>query len=374
MRIGLWLLLIWLLPQLARADEARARELFESGVKAAAEQRWSEAAELLEASLAQTDRPACRYNLIVVSAELERPLEVARHALAFLTTAEARSHVAEVDQVRRYLSRAVQELVILDVQGLPLGVQLRVDGAPPKIADGTRIFVLPGAHRLELWFEDRPLESIEIELAAGTVQPWPRVRKAHTEIAANYLDPLDGSAVEAPASTSGPTLTRATHAAPLSPPARNRALALGLGVSGGTLALVATGLYAYALHSANDLETRDPQESGYLNAADRYSRTLRTIAPFALTGGALLASSVALVEHKPRALLAVSLTSLVLGLGTAVLGTVLALQTPSRLVEGAELVRPTRQAGSMLVGLSLPLLSYGTRLHWLFWRQSPRRR
>jgi hypothetical protein len=90
--------------------------------------------------LAQEDRPGTRFNLVMAYLELGRPLDVARHAVAFLRfppephRAEARQKVeGALDSVRRELSR-------LNFNTLPEGSQVRVDGAEVLVRDGSCIF------------------------------------------------------------------------------------------------------------------------------------------------------------------------------------------------------------------------------------------
>jgi hypothetical protein len=364
------LISVWLMAFGVRADEAQARELFGAGAQAMLERNWSQAVRLLEASLAHKDKPACRFNLVVANREIERPLEVARHALAFLATVEGRSHSEETAEVRTFLAAAQRELVTLQLEGLPLGAQPTIDDAPPRVSDGSRIYELPGRHRLELWLGERQLESIEIELSAGAVQPWPRVRS----LRASAESATTGDEREAPVTAGRPQTGAANlpHEAPmrLSGTTRKK-LAWTLGLTGAATGLAALASYGYVARRADALRSLDASEPGYTTtAADRYGRAKNSVMPLAFTSGALMASATALVEHKPRAALAVSIAALVAGLAATGVGAVLLARTPAILIEDTEVTRPSREAGSLCVGAALPLLTYGARLQWDMWRAS----
>jgi hypothetical protein len=363
---------LWLVALTARADDALARELFDAGVHAAAAQNWSEAVRLLEASLAQTDRVACRFNLVIANHELKRPLEVARHALVFLAATQARTQGEESAEVRTRFDQALRALATLEVVGLPTGVQPRIDDGRPQVSDGSRFYVAPGPHRLELWLGSRLLESIEVELRAASSQSWPRVSPIREE-----RESADLAKVNAPSADAGPQRAAADRtpastaglmkSAPASARLTQR-LALGLGIGGAALAIAAVGAYGYAEHRADVLEGWRPSRPGYTTATDRYGRSQWAVMPLAFAAGALTAGAGALVARKPRGALAISLTALLLGLGAASAGTALMIKSPGILVPGTQIERPTREGASLLLAASLPLLSFGVRLQWNLWQ------
>jgi hypothetical protein len=384
MRFVAVLVLLSTVSVVARADEGRARQLFTEGLKAAARNDWLEAVRLLEASVEQADKPASRYNLVIASQELKRPLEVARHATAFLTMAEGSAHTAEVAEVRADLEQALRELAVLLLQGLPAGVQLRVDDAAPRVADEARVVVLPGLHRLELRLEERPLESIEIELRAGAVQAWPRVAKrAEPAVAVPgapevppdpgqpgpVLSGAEGSTRAPPAAVgTSARESGASRPAPLPAWPVKRKLAWSLGMVGAAIGIGAISSYAYALRRADELEDFDPASAGYRDLVRAYRRSAVAVYSLALSGGVLMAGAAALAPHKPRGVLAVSITTLVLGLTALGAGLALVVRAPKELVEDSTVYRPTREAGALLLGASLPLLSYGIGVQWKFWQ------
>ena len=363
------LALIWLMATGARADEAKARELFTAGVEAILAHDWSEAVRLLEASLAQQDKPACRFNLVIANRELHRPLEVARHALAFLGSVEGRSHTEEAAEVRTFLVDALKDLVTLQADGLPLGAQLKIDGAQPRVMDGSRIHELPGLHRLELWIGEDQLESIEIELAAGAVQPWPRGRALR--VSADSIEP-HADALDVPPAPLLDTqqLAISEQPAPPSQPSASskKILAYTFGLTGAAAGLTALVTYGFVAHRANELRSSDPEVHGYISTAERYDRAKASTMSLAFAGGALMASASVLAVRKPRAALAVSITTLVLGVAATSFGAVLMARTPETLVDDTDVTAPSREAGSLCLGAALPLLTYGARLQWDVWR------
>ncbi|HEX6240912.1 MAG TPA: hypothetical protein VFZ61_08460, partial [Polyangiales bacterium] len=292
------------------------------------------------------------------------PLEVARHALAFLATMEGRSHTEETAEVRSHLERAARDLAILLFEDVPLGAEPRVDDRRPEVVDGARIYVLPGGHNLALWLGDQRLESLDIQLRAGVVQPWPRVRESQ-EAEAEQAPPLAVAA--APETSSAPALSRTPSSSGHATMLRPARPALVLGISGALIALGAVGTYGYTLHRAEVLEDWPPSREGYTDASYRYRNAGIATATLALTGGVVMASGAALARAPKRGGLAISLTFLALGLASGALGAVLLAHTAPALVPDTAVETPARVSGSLLVGAALPLLSYGVRLQWSLW-------
>lgn len=358
----------------ARADEATARQRFEEGIAAASRKEWLEAVRLLEASIEDADKPAARYNLVVVNQELKRPLEVARHAAAFLSLAASRAHAAELTEVRGYLDEARRELAVLLLDDLPADMQLRVDDSIPQVRDGARLYVLPGLRRLTLLAGERPLEVVDIELRAGAVQAWPRVGRGERAGAVLAAPPARSAPPVQARQADTPSESPGMHLAPPPPPPSSAAwsvqkkTAWTLGISGAALELGAIASYVFALNRAEVLENWDPAREGYTNAANRYHRAAIAIYPLAVSAGLLLAGAAALTRHRLRAGVAVSITALVLGLTALGLGIALIAQAPPELVEGSQILRPTREAGALLLGVGSPLLTYGIRVQWSIWQ------
>ena len=76
---------LWGLPSFASQvcaqgndSAARARSLFEAGVRDADEGRWQDAQEKFQRALLLRDSPVVRFNLAVALLELEKPVEASR--------------------------------------------------------------------------------------------------------------------------------------------------------------------------------------------------------------------------------------------------------------------------------------------------------
>ncbi|HEX6240816.1 MAG TPA: hypothetical protein VFZ61_07980 [Polyangiales bacterium] len=350
MKLWLWGLLCLALgtPLPLRADDLLARERFEEGVGAAKEERWEDAARLLEASLQEKDRATTRYNLVLAYTELDRPLEVTRHALALLTL-PATAGLAEARQTaEELLARARAKLAVLSLDAVPEQAQLTVDGHPPSLLHQKRVYLLPGYHDLELRSALGAEEHVRIQLQAGQTQPWPR-----------SLSPSSAAAV------SRPSLQR-ERAAPKPAPsvaAFRRRLAVSLGVAGALATLTSLSLYIAAEYKGSQLPNMDVMGDRYVGAAEQYGRLKLSIAPLALTGGVLMAGGVGVGPRLVRrGSLGWSIACLLLGGALAAAGAVFTVQSPDTLVPDTVVMGLSRQGGSLLMSASLPLLTYGIGL------------
>jgi hypothetical protein len=332
----------------AKADDVPGRRSFEEGVAAAAEQHWQAACQHFEASLAEADKPATRFNLILANHELQRPLEVVRHALAFLAYPEQPEHAAAKARARELLELVTKQLAVLTTDSLPESAELSVDGAAPSVKEQHRVYVAPGLHHLEARLGRELFEAIEIHLAAGQVTPWPRQGRSRSTPRVVQLTPPSPPAA----------LVLELAAPPPSPPLRTR-LAWTMGSMGAAIQLSALGAYLGTLHRANEFMRRDLFEPGVERTRDRYLRLQRAIAPLALVGGALMASAVAVGARSTRAgSLAWPISALVAGSAMLGAGLALVLREPARL-QGGDLREPTRQGSSLLAAGALPLFTYG---------------
>jgi hypothetical protein len=329
-----------------RADDALARERFEQGVRAASEGRWEEAKQFLEASLRESDVPATRYNLIVANQQLGSPLELVRHALAFLAAPSSPAQAELRGSVQELLDAATSALAVVSIEALPPDAQLTIDGSAPAVLHAGRAYLVPGRHRFELRRANASIEAAEADLAAGDTVPWPRAPAP-----AALPPPVEEAPQVAPSEP---------HAPPLPRSVRPRASAWGLGIAGAISGLTAIGLYAAAEYRGRQLPESDMAADGYVPAADRYSRLKYTIMPFAFLGGALLASAVAAdTAHARRGSMAWAIASLGFGAAMLVAGAVLVAVKPPALVEDTDLRTLSRERGSLLLSGSFPLISYG---------------
>jgi hypothetical protein len=355
--------LLFLASHVARADDTLAREKFLAGVTAAEEQRWADAALHFEGSLAESDMPSTRFNLVLAYSELGQPLLVVLHGLRLLEgpATEAR------EQARAHASllvkQAIRSLATLTVATLPAGADLRIDGAPPVLRSEAGIYLLPGAHHLELRLGSKQ-ESIEISLAGGQVLPWPRVARSAQA----------GDELPAPRSApTAPVVKKATVREDTPPISRLRKrTAWSLGMVGAALAVAASGCLVVAQLRAENLASRGipgTLQMGYKQHVDGYLNTLDAVMPLAFAGGVLMSGALLVSEHATeRGSLEWSVASVVLATAFLSVGTYLMVREPKAVIPTSDLERPSRNGGGLLVALSLPLLTYGIGAALSHWR------
>jgi hypothetical protein len=371
MRFATICLLFWLVGMGALAQDspdAEARRLFEEGLALSETNQWAEAADRFERSLSLADRPAARFNLVNAYVELGRPLDVARHAVAFLSL-PAEPHRAEARaSVEASLGEAARQLAVLSTQSVPGGCVLLVDGQAPAVRDATRVFVSPGLHRLEARIPGAAAEVIELHVAGGQELPWPR--QGH--VAPSAATPL-ASLAEPPA----PTVTPVAVAPAVSDlpdpgqPAWRSRLSIATGTLGAITELTAVGVYALTLRRANELSRLGARGHGYITGSYDYYGSRDAIAPLAIAGGVLMAQAMA---TGPRSSRWGSRTTAVIGLaagaGLLAVGAMLLIRSPD-LLENTGVEAPTRQLGALLVSGAGPFISYGTSF-LVRWYRSPR--
>jgi hypothetical protein len=344
----------------ASADDALAKERFEQGVQAGRAGRWEEAIVDLEASLAEHAKPATRYNLVLAYHKLERPLDVARHALLFLRQyAEAdregaRAHVTE------FLGGASRQLAMLDTSALlPSGAQPLIDGNTPSAVDGTFVYVLPGPHVLEATFGHEKSEAVHVTLVAGQVLSWP-LPTQRADIASTSSHHAHGSASASRSALSTP-MKAALLPAP-QPLWRKRAAWI-TGVTGAALLVAGAACLWVAEARAGTLASGGKDGttvSGYLSAAERYRDSLRGVVPLALAGGVTGSVAAVVMERPPRrGELVWSAASLVLGAGLLGIGGFFVFRDPTPVIASATYDRPSRERGALMLGASLPFIAYG---------------
>jgi hypothetical protein len=366
MRLAVQLLLVGLLcgPALAQeTPDLAARQLFDEGVALAESARWAEAADRFERSLALADRPGTRFNLLQAYGELDRPLERARHALSFLGLPDEPHRAEARAAAQAALDEAARELAVLGTQSVPAGTELLVDGEPPAVRDSSRVFVLPGLHRLEARIPGAPSEVIELHLARGQAVPWPRQGRVEVSVV-----PPVSLAAEPVSPAPLPALASDT---PEPSPAWRSRLSIASGTLGASAGLTAVGLYALALQRASKLRRLDPYEAGFLTSSDQYLRLTNAIGPLAVAGGALMAQGMATGPRSARwGSRITAVTALAGGAALVAAGLMLLVRDPEHLGD-SQLDAPSRQAGALLVGAAGPFISYGTSF-FVHWASSPR--
>jgi hypothetical protein len=350
--------LFWLLlgQQTARAEDESARQHFDAGVMASEESRWEQAAAEFEASLAEKDRPATRFNLILAYHQLQRPLDVLRHALPFLAAPNAAGREEARDQAAVLLADARRKLAVLSVAALPVGSELQVDGHAPAVLQDERVFVSPGVHQLELRL-GHVHETIEIELSAGQELPWPRLGRSAPAATSPLQLPV-GPAI-APV-LSVPTSVRSQDS---SLRLIRKRSAWAMGTVGAALALAGGACWLLADRRSDRLGhggIMRAQEPGYYDVLERYWTSFEAVMPLAFAGGALMASAILVGgQITRRGSLAWSIASIatgtvLLGFGGYWLG-----REPRPVIPTTLIDRPSRQGGSLLVSTAMPLLTYG---------------
>lgn len=353
--IALWLLL-GQLP--VRADDALARQTFDAGVTATEENRWADAARLFEASLGESDKLATRFNLILAYHALDRPLDLARHALHLLASPDRSRREEARSQATELLADALRKLAVLNLSALPADSQLQVDGRVPSLVRDAKMYLLPGVHHLELRLGPSIYEAIEISLNAGHELAWPRLGRGSSQDAVEAVPP-------APAAMTAAAPKPINQRLDVSPTSiRRTRAAWAIGGIGAALTVAAGSCLLAASRQADQLaEGGIPgtTKPGYYDAVDQYHRTLNAVVPMALTGGALMAGAVLVGE---RAILhrslAWSIASAATGLAMFGLGAYLFAREPGLIIPTAEeFERPARESGSLLFAAGLPLLTYG---------------
>jgi hypothetical protein len=356
-----WLLtlaLCWMLSGSAHADDS-AKQRFDEGIAAAAAGRLEEAVEQLEASLRASDKPATRYNLVVAYQALGRPLELARHALAFLALPVQAGRESARARVEELLGPARLQLAQLDMTEAPAEASLEVIAGPAPVVDGTRWYLLPGVQALQV--RAGPYRATrELDLRAGQVVRWAELVP---EASAPVVAP--GVAIQA---------THATYAEAnvgrVPPP--DDALTLGLvrkraawtlGVVGAGLAVAGATCMWVTVRRGDDLADggiEGSSEPGYFTASDRYWNAFNAVMPLAFTGGALMAGAIPVGGRiAQRGSLAWAIGTLTVGAALLGVGSYWLIRQPDALIETTDLERPSRQAGSLMIAAGLPLATYG---------------
>lgn len=359
---------------------APGREAFEAGVAATSRSAWREAATAFEASLRDADRPATRFNLVLVYAELHEALEVAKHALVFLRLPEEPSRSGAREKVVDALKTATDSLAVLTTDSLPTTVTLHVDGEAPTVMDDERrIYLRPGEHRLEAVLNDAPAELVTLKLSAGQTTSWPRVTQQAVTGAVDLSMPAERTGPSAaPEPASSPSM-QASHVAPSVPQLRldardpsriRRALAWSFGVGGALTAAAGGVTYGLLVRKARRFEAMAPENEGFVSAGKEYQHTQNLVAPLALIGSASIVGAIMIA---PRSACwrhpAIGWSTIVASTGLVVAGSFLAIRTPDNLGE-TSLEAPSRQAGSLLLASAFPLFTAGLKSIW----QSPSER
>ncbi len=343
----------------AQADDAAEREvarrLFAEGVAAAASQHWEVAADIFEESLRHAEHPATRFNLVLTSAELHRPLDVLRNAAVFLDLPETDSRPETRLRVRELMTEATRALAVLDIAMQPKSAELSVDGRPPEVLYGGRIYLLPGLHVLATRKPGKAPTQVEQLLEAGQSVAWPELREGRVSPEPSSLPASAqqaGAHAAAKASVQEVATTRSER--------RRFRTAWAIGGLAAVSGAASVALYAATKVLGEELARKGAAAAGYPSSADRYRTLQYTVAPLALTSGVLMAGAIALGPRLTRGVsLGWGVGGIASGIALAGLSAVWLAREPQPLVAHTPVQRPYVQAGCLWLGASLPLLSYG---------------
>lgn len=343
--------------QAVRADDAVARQHFEAGVEASEASRWEDAVQSFEVSLSERDRPATRFNLILAHEQLKHPLEVVRHALAFLAQESVPGREDARERATMLLNQAKREVASLSTVALPADSRLEVDGNPPSVVRAGRVYLLPGVHHLELLLVGGARETNDVALSAGQELSWPR---------------SDVGTPSPVASTTERSKVPPRHQAAQTADLRAGEVSLArfrlraawvAGPVGAGLALAAGACLLISDQRGDRLAKDDiegARRPGYFGRLNRYWSSVDAIMPLALAGGVLMASAVLLgPRFVPRGSFSTSIASIFAGIAALGFGIYWLAREPARLISTTDIDRPSREAGSLLLSAALPLLAYG---------------
>lgn len=151
-----------------RAELARAKTLFDEGVRLSAEERWAEARDRFRAAAQVVERPSIQFNLATVLYRLGGLVE-ARAALdAYDRLArDDDPNWAEAQRLRRVIEPAIAHLRL---SLSPADATVSVDGRERPGVGATRKLALdPGSHFLELRAKGHEDTRLRFELERGAV-------------------------------------------------------------------------------------------------------------------------------------------------------------------------------------------------------------
>jgi hypothetical protein len=152
----------------ARAQEEEARALFQGGVRAAAAERWDEAIDQFQRSLALVERPGTIYNLAVA-------LDRAGRAREAVTALDGYFQIAPSDDPRMTEAQALRTDLASRVPTLTLTVSpedatVHIDGSLREGSGAQRTYTLdPGAHTIVVSADGYTERSIDVSATGGPI-------------------------------------------------------------------------------------------------------------------------------------------------------------------------------------------------------------
>lgn len=151
---------------LAQSPPDAARAAFEQGMVALQGNRFRDAVEALEASLALRPLAAVSYNLGLAYRGIGRNVDAVEAFERYLRAPDADARPERIDALRREVTRLRATLVTLAVTLQPPHATLRVDGHAVVIIDREAV-VDPGLRTLDVAAEGYQALHVERELAPG---------------------------------------------------------------------------------------------------------------------------------------------------------------------------------------------------------------
>jgi tetratricopeptide (TPR) repeat protein len=146
-----------------------ARGLFDQGVAFADQQRWAEALDAFQRSLALTPRPSTRFNVAQALLRVGRYRDAVAAFEAHQNAPDADTDAARLADSRRMLAEARGRVVSVTLTEVPDGAEVLVDGAVEAGTGATRTLTLdPGLRRFEVRTSDARSERFELTLSTGT--------------------------------------------------------------------------------------------------------------------------------------------------------------------------------------------------------------
>ncbi|MFW5876916.1 MAG: hypothetical protein ACOCXM_09280 [Myxococcota bacterium] len=329
---------------------ADAKAAFRTGVEAARVEDWAAAARHFERSFEQTPRVAAAFNLIIAYAHLGEDAKLVRTADAMLEIADPERHRTQREQARALRERAIGRLTKLRLRVQPKDAEVTVDGEARSDRGEERAWWLePGEHAVDLSAPDMRSQTVSFVGEAG-----------EEVVLALQLQPAEEGGGEGAKPQEVPSETREAAGGtgrtggPAETESRWRRgvtmslLGLGsVGVGAGVLA------QAMAFVRAKRLESRDPQQPGFVSEADEYRRWRAVSLALPLLGGLALSAAAALSEWRLHG--AARWWVLAAGGALVATGAVLMALTPPRIGE-TRLTDPRRSVGSLLAGMGLPMM------------------
>ncbi len=152
------------------SDEARAleaRTLFEEGVRASAEERWTEALDLFGRSRALVPRASTLFNIAIALDRLGRPTASLAAIDEYLEISDPELDADDRRQAMRLRVEAEARLARLVVRVDPEDARLALDGAPLEGGALRATVVDPGDHVLVASAPGRLEQRLELALRPG---------------------------------------------------------------------------------------------------------------------------------------------------------------------------------------------------------------